>query len=353
MIDTAFCIPGDLDLPTGGYRYDRELLARLPGHGVAARHLHLPGAFPQPSDADIAASHGALAHAQGTGPFFIDGLALGALPPKLVHDLQKPVVALVHHPLCLETGLPPEQADDLRRNEAAVLRECQEIVVTSRETRRWLMAEFALAGDIITVAEPGIERRARAMGTGAPLQILAVGAVSERKAYPLLIAALAASRDLDWRLTIAGSTTLSVEASRQLTDSIVQSGSADRITLTGAIDDRTLAKLYASADIFASSSLHEGYGMAIAEALSQGIAVVASSAGAANDLLPENAALKAPQGDVEGLASALRRVMSDSALRHRLSEGAWEAGQALPDWDDTARIVANVLQRVALTRRKP
>ncbi len=44
--EIAFAIPGDLDLPTGGYAYDRRLLAEWRASGVAARHLPLPGSFP-------------------------------------------------------------------------------------------------------------------------------------------------------------------------------------------------------------------------------------------------------------------------------------------------------------------
>ncbi len=351
MIDAAFCIPGDLALPTGGYRYDRELLARMPAHGVDLHHVLLPGRFPDPTAADIAASRAALHGAAGQGPLLIDGLALGALPVEIVRELDRPVVALVHHPLCLETGLPADREAFLRRNEAEVLRLCPLILATSCTTKRWLIDEFGLPGDAITVAEPGVDRPVRAPAAGNPTQLLAVGAVSERKAYPLLVEALSTLRDYDWRLTIAGSLTLSPTAATRLREVIAASGCAERIALTGAIGEPELAALYAGADLFVSASLHEGYGMALAEALAHGLPIVASSAGAADDLLPAAAALKVDQGDEAALAAALRRVLGDAALRRRLSDGAWEAGRSLPTWDAAASIAADVLKAAA--RRSP
>ena len=55
-ITAAFVIPGDIDLPTGGYGYDRRVMALLPAAGVLARHVALPGAYPSPTTADLTAA---------------------------------------------------------------------------------------------------------------------------------------------------------------------------------------------------------------------------------------------------------------------------------------------------------
>jgi hypothetical protein len=100
LIPVAFCIPGDIDLPTGGYRYDREVLKRLLAHGVTATHVQLGGGFPHPSEADIDRALAAMAGVDRRTVLLIDGLALGALPPERVAALPHRKVALVHHPLC-------------------------------------------------------------------------------------------------------------------------------------------------------------------------------------------------------------------------------------------------------------
>ena len=53
MTDTYFAIPGDIATPTGGYAYDRRVIALLPSFGIQPRHLALPGSFPNPTEADL------------------------------------------------------------------------------------------------------------------------------------------------------------------------------------------------------------------------------------------------------------------------------------------------------------
>jgi glycosyltransferase involved in cell wall biosynthesis len=344
LIPLAFCIPGDIALPTGGYRYDREVLARLGACGVKARHLQLEGGYPNPSSHDLLNTQSHLADCPAREILLIDGLALGAMPPDMIADLPQRTVALVHHPLGLEAGLSARRASFLLQNEQAVLAHVRHVIVTSPATKRILLKDFGLTDRKVTVAEPGTARAARSAGTGKPLQILAVGAVSTRKAYDQLVMALAALPDLDWRLTIAGSLTLQPDATAVLRDTIDRSGVSDRIRLTGALDDIHLAALYAKADLFAMSSLFEGYGMALTEALARGLPIVASSGGAAADTMPALAAIKVTPGDITGLTTALRRVMSDDALRRRMGDAAWAAAGLLPDWDDTARDIADVIK---------
>ena len=53
MTRAAFVVPGDLSLPTGGYAYDRRVLGLLPGLGIEARHVALPGTYPTPTKPDL------------------------------------------------------------------------------------------------------------------------------------------------------------------------------------------------------------------------------------------------------------------------------------------------------------
>jgi glycosyltransferase involved in cell wall biosynthesis len=348
MLEAAFAIPGDLDLPTGGYTYDRRVLELLPKFGVAALHLALPASFPNPTAADLHQAAQALAGVAPRGVLLVDGLAYGAMPPAVIGCAHAPIVALVHHPLCLEAGLPATRAEALRGLETTALALARQIIVTSPLTQRTLIADFAVPAHKITVAEPGTDPAPRAAGAGRqPVQLLSVGAIVPRKAFHLLVRALCPLRDRDWQLTIAGPTDRSPQALADVQAAIGTSGLEQRIVLAGPVNKDRLGSLYASADAFLLASLYEGYGMVLAEAMARGLPIVCTSGGAAAETVPDDAAIKVAPGDERALTLAIQRILDDRELRQRMAQAAWLAGQKLPRWEDTARIVADVIAEVA------
>lgn len=336
----VFAVPGDIATTSGGYEYDRRVLDLLPAYGLSAVHLALPGSFPNPSDQCLAETKSLLSAIPRDAVLLIDGLAYGALPAELIADLDRDIVALVHHPVGYETGIDPRRAEALIETERQALAKARHVVVTSRATKRTLERDFGVPIRKITVAEPGTDPAQRATGTGMPLQLLAVGAVSRRKAYDILVRALVPLADDDWRLVIAGATDRDAAAVRQLEDEIAASGLGERIRLAGKVVPATLERFYESADLFVMSSLYEGYGMVLAEAMARGLPIICTTGGAAADTVPDAAALKVPPGDPAALTEALKRAINDKKLRRRLADAAWDAGRTLPTWNETARRIA-------------
>jgi glycosyltransferase involved in cell wall biosynthesis len=347
VIDAVFAIPGDLDAPTGGYAYARRVLALLPERGLNVTPLMLPGGFPNPSPADLEATRRAIAETDPATPILFDGLAFGALPPPLVTGLERRIVPLVHHPLGMEAGLSDIRRDELLVNERAVLATAQRILASSPTTKRLLVEDFRVPPEAIVVAEPGTDPAPHARGSGAAPEMLAVGAASPRKGFRVLISALSDLAHLDWRLTIAGSLDRDPREAEALREAVAAAGLGARVRLAGAVADDELAALYDRTDIFVSPSLFEGYGMVLAEAMARGLPLVASTGGAAAETVPDDAGLKVPPGDVGALREALSRVLGDPALRRGLAEGSRAAGDALPRWTDTARVIADVLKEAA------
>lgn len=347
MTDAAFAIPGDLAQTTGGYAYDRHILKRLPDHGVAVSHLELPGSFPHPSDADLAETSRRLLGADWRSVLLIDGLAYGAFPTGMAAGLAGRVVALCHHPLALETGLAPDRAAELRRTEAAALGYAEAVIVTGAATRDILVAEFGVPSDRIVVARPGVEPAARAAETafGQPLRLFAAGAISARKGYDVLIDALAPIAGLDWRLTIAG-VVLDPAVKADIDARIAAAGLGARVEFVGGLSAEGLDARYRASDIFVMASHYEGYGMVLTEALARGLPIVTTRSGPGVDDLPDAAAQKVPPGDAPALAGALAYLIGDVSARQRHADAAWAAAAALPRWDETARIVADVIRSV-------
>ncbi|MEJ0094100.1 MAG: glycosyltransferase family 4 protein [Methylocella sp.] len=338
-----FAISGDLSLRTGGYGYDRRVLQELPGCGVDVLHLALQGSFPDPAPDDVARAVRAINDNLLPGDVVLaDGLAYGALPEDAIRAINAPIIALCHHPLGLETGLPPARRRALLDSERMALALAAHVIVTSVHTSLLLAQDFDVSAKRISVARPGVDRAARASGSGGPPTLLAVGSIIPRKGFDVLVEALAGLTDCDWRLRIAGSPARSPETATALNRLIEIQGLGGRVECLGDLSAAALAAVFDASDIFVSSSLYEGYGMALAEAMTCGLPIVATTGGAAADTVPDMAGLKVSPGDVVGLRQALRRMILDNELRSRLADASWRAGQDLPRWHDAALVIANV-----------
>jgi glycosyltransferase involved in cell wall biosynthesis len=342
--EVAVAVPGDLATPTGGYAYDRRVMAELSRIGWSVRHIELPGDFPEPSPESLAESARLFGTVAQDIPLVVDGLAYGVLPDSLLKTLRQRVIALVHHPLGLETGLPPARAAMLIASERAALDRAAAVVVTSPATADTLTGRFGVPAARIIVALPGVEPASRASGTGVPPRLLSVGSVVPRKGYDVLVRALARVADLPWTCRIVGSTDRSETTTANVKELIAASGLSGRIMLVGALGDDELAVEYAAADLFVLASHYEGYGMVFAEALARGLPIVACAGGATATTVPADAGLLVEPGDVEGLASAVTRLLADPAERARRADAAWAHAAALPRWADTARRISTVLE---------
>jgi glycosyltransferase involved in cell wall biosynthesis len=344
--EAVFAIPGDLATPTGGYRYDRRVIEELGKLGWNVRVLALPGDFPSPSGASLRKTEELLAATSEEAPVFFDGLAFGAIPSEILVRVPRRYVALVHHPLAFETGLPPERVSYFRQSERAALVHAVHIVVTSAATRDLIVSDFGVTIECVTVAEPGTEPAPRARGSKGPPRLLSVGAVSPRKGFRILVEALAAIAELDWDCRIAGSLDRDKDETAALRKSIAKAKLEERVVLLGTLDEDRLQAEYDCATLFVLPSHFEGYGMAFAEALAHGLPIVAARAGAVPDIVSESAGLLVPPGDVAALAASLRRVILDGDLRRRLAAGALAAGAALPDWRQSVRDWAAAFDRL-------
>jgi glycosyltransferase involved in cell wall biosynthesis len=358
-------VPGRLSTCSGGYEYDRRIVAGLRGRGWAVDVEELGGSFPVPSQETRARVSRVLAAIPTGALVLVDGLALGALPLEAAREAGRlRLVALVHHPLAEETGLDTYTANQLAESERRALSVVHSVVVTSQATAANL-ANYDVHPERIAVVEPGTDPAPLARGSdGRRVHFVCVAAIIPRKGHEVLMRALAIVPERNWRLTCVGDVERDPAGVDRLRAHVRADGLADRVVFAGEGDRHAVAAYYDEADLLVMPSLHEGYGMAVAEALARGLPVVGTNTGAIPELLNGmlkidgelfrddrlvelSAGLLVQPDDADSLAAALSLVLRDVPLRERLTQGARRVRDMLPTWEEASEKMAQALMRAA------
>jgi glycosyltransferase involved in cell wall biosynthesis len=159
-------------------------------------------------------------------------------------------------------------------------------------------------------------------GSRSSIRVLAVSRLLPRKGVDRLIAAVAraAAAEPAIELRVVGAGPDEDDLRRQ----VEALGIADRVELTGFVDQDELPGLYRDADVFAFPTLDDPFGFVVLEAAAAGLPIVASPwGGATGDLVRdgETGLVRDPH-DVEGFAAALVTLARDQTLRRRLGQAA-------------------------------
>jgi len=299
-----------------------------------------------PSGTDMSASVAALAEVDPTRPLILDGLVFGAIDTDGLATVGAPIVAMIHHPLALESGLSPALRDHLFRTERDNLRIAAHVLVPSPHTRSILIERYEVSSGKIAIVRPGVAKpRIRSKPVEPPL-ILSVGIQHPRKGHDILVAALERLRHIDWTAVIVGSAWDPAYAD-ELALQAANFGLGPRLRFEGRVEDAKLEELYRTAGIFALATRYEGYGIVFDEALAYGLPIVSCRTGAVPDTVPSDAGLLVPTDDSAAFADALADLLENRDRRKALADAAKRAGARLPGWNETARIAGTVLDRVA------
>ena len=104
------------------------------------------------------------------------------------------------------------------------------------------------------------------------------------------------------------------------------------------ISDAELARLYGEAEVAVVPSLYEGFSLPAIEAMSCGVAVVATTGGALPEVVGRDGetGLLVPPDDPGALAAAIGRLLDDPALRARLGAAGRRRVVSTFTWQVTA-----------------
>ncbi len=180
-------------------------------------------------------------------------------------------------------------------------------------------------------ATPEAELRARLGLGGAPV-VLCIAQKRPYKHQDALVRAAAALRDLDVRVVAPGAPTPFEAELRALA---AQLGVPDRVSFPDWVSEADLEGLYGLATAFVLPSRAEGFGLPVLEAMRRGVPVACSTAGALPEVA-EGAALLFDPEDQPAITEAVRRVLTDGALREDL-RARGRARAAEMTWERTAQ----------------
>ncbi|MBU7004732.1 MAG: glycosyltransferase family 4 protein, partial [Theionarchaea archaeon] len=203
----------------------------------------------------------------------------------------------------------------LRKMQSMAARTVPRAIAVSRFTARELSREHAIPADRLDVLPngilleefDGIEERdvaRRSLGISSEHVLLHVGRLDHNKDIPSLLTAYTevVGQFPDSRLLVVGSGPLG----RRTEQAVASMELGDRISLMGRVDGRALMRLYAASDLVVLSSLMEGFGIVLAEAMAARRPCVTTRCGATDEVVVEGrTGLLVSPMDPNGLAGAI------------------------------------------------
>jgi glycosyltransferase involved in cell wall biosynthesis len=237
----------------------------------------------------------------------------------------------------------------LRTGERAGMKYAHARIAISQVIVQLIRDRFSRDADLIPngviMPEPGTDPGyIRGIGLEPGRYILQVSRVVPEKKQLDLIRAYRVLQPTDWKLVLVGALGTD-EYSRQVQDE----ASSASVMLTGALTGAPLHELYSHAAAFVLPSSHEGLPIAMLEALSYGLPVLASDIPANLEVgLP--AADYFPLGDSKAIAAGLSRIMGQPAPDAARSDRSRLIARRY-DWDRIADSTVAVYERIIGARR--
>lgn len=259
---------------------------------------------------------------------------------------RKPSMVTIHDLALLKEGHAPKRRTIyLRSMIGQSVRRAGRVLVISGHTKADVVELFDIDPAKIVVTPLGVSPRLKPLDPEARARfraahklirptLLYVGTLEPRKNIPNLLRAFDLVASLtDAELVLGG-------AEGWLTDELHQTlGSMkfrDRVRLTGFIPEQDLASWLSAADVFVFPSRYEGFGLPPLEAMACGTPVVSSTSSSLPEVLGDDALLADPD-DVEGIAGAIERLLTDPMLAADLRMRGM-ARAARFGWEETARL---------------
>ncbi len=262
-----------------------------------------------------------------------------------LHQEGWPILETIHHPITVDRKLELEHARGFSEKfgkrrwyaftkmQTQVAKRMPRIMSVSESSKGDIAADHQVDLDRIHVVPvgvdpdlflpvPGVERRSGHIVTTASADVA-------MKGLKFLLEAVAKLRtERHMELTIIGKRRPDSHASHTMTEL----GLDDCVNFVSGVPDERIVELYSEAELAVVPSLYEGFSLPAIEAMSCGVALVATTGGALPEVAGthgETCFLTTP-GDSEALASTIRDALDNPELRAKV--GAQGRERVINQW---------------------
>lgn len=357
-------IYGSLATQSGGYLYDRKMVEHMRSCGDQVVVISIPWrSYPHHLSDNFSRgwARRLFEATQNLNILIQDELnhpSLFWINRRLRYQSDVPLVSLVHHLRVSETSSPL-----LRFLYAAVERAYLSTVdgyIFNSQTTRSSVAHLLKRNPPGVVAYPAADHLLPVPSTvvcsqpqavaeaheDKHLRLLFVGNLSRRKGLASVLHALARLVDLDIYLDVVGSLESEPRYVAGIRQQLVRAQLENRVCLHGAVTAAALKNFYAQADLFVMPS-YEGFGIVYLEAMGYGLPVIASTRGAAHEIVNhgENGFL-IDAGDVLALVQTIRSLYADREQLQELSSRARRRFEQQPTWEESMSRVRSWIEEV-------
>lgn len=283
-----------------------------------------------------------------------------------MHASGFPLIATIHHPLSYDLRNALRQAkttyEKARRilwspwmMQEMVAKRLDRVIVVSETSRRDVEEAFQLPPEKVRTVYNGIDTDVFRPLPGAerqPDKLLYVGNSEDRnKGARYFLEALNLLKDeIDFQVTFVDNEKWRLKLAPGLVNEF---GLNSRVEFTGRIPTEDLVRHYNTAKIFVTSSVHEGFGLPLAEAMSCGAPVIGTTIGAYEEIVQHGTSgWLVPPRDPRAIADAIRLLWNDPALRQRLSDGGRRRVLETFNWRKAAEETLAVYEEMLPPKRK-
>ena len=269
-----------------------------------------------------------------------------------------PVLGTIHHPITVDRKLEMEHAETpyqrfakgrwyaFTKMQSRVAQRLTRILTVSESSRGDIIKDHGVDPERLHVVPVGVDPETFLPVPGVtpvPGRIITTASADvAMKGLVYLLEAVAKLRteNPDIHLVVVGKPKEEGRTARTL----AELGLSDAVEFVSGVSEQRIVELYSESELAVVPSLYEGFSLPAIEAMSCGVALVATTGGAIPEVVgaDNDTALLVPPGDSEALAVALRRGLESPELRARI--GAAGRQRIIERWSWTVTAEKTVEQ---------